>query len=94
VKVAHNTMHNEVTLLTHSLTTHHSPGWGGARRLVDIVGRQEALKLLALGEAIKVDEATGGAARVLRNGLGDNVVVNNQDDNVDYVVNAAIHLLR
>ena len=34
-----------------------SPGWGGARRLSDIVGRRWALRLLARGEAVQGDEA-------------------------------------
>lgn len=32
-----------------------SPGWGGARRLVDIVGRRHALELLATARSVGVD---------------------------------------
>lgn len=59
---------------------------------MDIVGRREALRLMALGEPIKVDEQSGGASRILANGLGDSVVRNCGDP--EYVVKAALELLR
>eukprot|EP01031_Cornospumella_fuschlensis_P035896 gene35896-43540_t len=44
-----------------------SPGWGGARRLTEIVGRQSALRLLASAERVAADQA-------LRIGLVDQVI--------------------
>lgn len=48
------------------------PGWGGAARLVRIVGSQNALKLL--GGAVKVDSKLGGDI-----GLADGVLESDQE---------------
>jgi ethylmalonyl-CoA/methylmalonyl-CoA decarboxylase len=66
-----------------------SPGWGGARRLVDIVGRQEALKLLALGTPIQVMEV---GAKLLSIGLADKIV-GDCSQNEDDIVTAAVDFL-
>lgn len=44
-----------------------SPGWGGAARLINIVGRQQALRLLGTSERINTEE-------MLQIGLADMVV--------------------
>lgn len=61
-----------------------APGWGGARRLVDIVGRQRALALLL--SCRKVDAHTG-----LQIGLFDHVL---EDRLHDQVVSSAVNWIK
>lgn len=61
-----------------------APGWGGARRLVDIVGRQRALDLLL--SCRKVDAHTG-----LKIGLFDHVL---EDGLHDQVVSSAVNWIK
>lgn len=68
-----------------------SPGWGGARRLVEKVGRRRALRMLLLGECVSgEDEASSGGTG---NGTYADFVADEGETALDAAMRLAINPL-